>query len=98
MRKRIGAPRIGAPRIGALPDAVTECELTENIIAVDLVSKFKAKAPIWKHFGFKSNENQEPENPNEAICKLCNMKVAAAGGNTSNLHTHTSNCTTGAKL
>lgn len=54
----------------------------------DLVSKRNAKAPIWKYFGFKPNANREPENVNEATCKLCLMKVAASGGNTSNLHAH----------
>ncbi len=54
----------------------------------DLVSKHNAKAPVWQYFGFKPNANREPENVNEAICKLCLMKVAASGGNTTNLYTH----------
>ncbi len=50
--------------------------------------KRNAKAPVWQYFGFKPNANREPENVNEAICKLCLTKVAASGGNTTNLYTH----------
>ncbi len=57
-------------------------------MADDLVSKRNAKAPIWQYFGFKPNANSQPENVNEEICKLCLTKVAASGGNTSNLYTH----------
>ncbi len=62
--------------------------LKRKRMADDLVSKRNAKAPIWQYFGFKPNANSQPENVNEAICKLCLMKVAASGGNTSNLYTH----------
>ncbi|XDV29576.1 hypothetical protein PO909_032683 [Leuciscus waleckii] len=57
-------------------------------MADDLVSKRNAKAPVWQYFGFKPNAKREPENVNEAICKLCLTKVAASGGNTTNLYTH----------
>lgn len=52
------------------------------------MSKRNAKAPVWQYFGFKPNAKREPENVNEAICKLCLTKVAASGGNTTNLYTH----------
>lgn len=58
------------------------------MMAEDLMSKRKVKAPLWQYFGFKPCASGEPGNLNEAICKLCLMKVAASGGNTSNLHTH----------
>ena len=56
--------------------------------AQDLLSKPGAKAPVWRHFGFKPNAEREPENPNEVTCKLCRVTVKASGGNTSNLRAH----------
>lgn len=71
-------------------------ELIDETMAEDLVSK--AKEFISQHFGFKRAANREPDNVNEAFCKLYLMKAAASGGNTSNLHTHTFKHTARARL
>ena len=54
----------------------------------DLVSKKKTTSAVWEYFGFQANQKGEPVNTDEAICKLCNKKVIARDGNTSNLRTH----------
>ncbi len=63
----------------------------------DLVLRQKLKVPIWQYFLFKPNANREPHNINKTTCQLCTMKMAAIG-NTSDLHTNTSKCTTKVKL
>ncbi|XP_031677083.1 uncharacterized protein LOC116372120 isoform X2 [Oncorhynchus kisutch] len=55
---------------------------------MDLVSKPKVKSAIWVHFGFKPNEKGEPQNIDEAVCRLCRRIVFVKGGNTSNLRHH----------
>ncbi len=55
---------------------------------MDLVSKPQSSAPVWEHFGFKSNERGEPINVNEPVCRLCLKTVATKRGNTTNLKSH----------
>ena len=61
----------------------------------DLVAKPKCVSGVWGYFGFVPNEQGQPQNINEAICKLCFRStgqlpkpVAVHGGNTSNLTSH----------
>ena len=54
----------------------------------DLVTKKNTISAVWQYFGFWANEKGEPGNTDESICKLCNKKVTARDGNTSNLRTH----------
>lgn len=46
------------------------------------------RTSTWQYFRFKLKTNKEPNNTNEAACKLCLMKVAESECNTCNLHTH----------
>ena len=55
---------------------------------VVLVAKPRATAPMWAHFGFKSNDKGLPNNLDEPICKLCRKKIPVKGGNTTNLKQH----------
>lgn len=55
---------------------------------MELVSKPKATADVWKHFGFKPNDRGEPQNINEAVCRICFKTVCAKRGNTTNMHLH----------
>lgn len=57
----------------------------------DLVSKKNTTSAVWQYFGFRPNEKGEAVNMDEAICKLCNKKVTARDGNTSNLRSHIRN-------
>ena len=61
----------------------------------DLVAKPKCVSGVWGYFGFIPNDQGQPQNINEAICKLCFRStghlpkpVAVHGGNTSNLFSH----------
>ncbi len=42
---------------------------------VTLVSKPNTTALLWAYFGFKLKAKGEPENLEEAICRLCNQAV-----------------------
>ena len=53
-----------------------------------LVSKTKAKSPVWNYFGFKPGPDGRPEDQSATICRVCKRSVAAKGGNTSNLFSH----------
>lgn len=55
---------------------------------MDLVTKPQSSAPVWEHFGFKSNERGEPINLNEPVCRLCSKTVSTKRGNTTNLQSH----------
>lgn len=57
-------------------------------MATALVPKPNVTAPVWEHFGFHPNEKGEPENLQEAICKICAKKVIVSRGNTTNLRSH----------
>ncbi len=57
----------------------------------DLVLKKNTTSAVWQYFGFRPNEKGEAVNTDEAICKLCNKKVTARDGNTSNLRLHIRN-------
>lgn len=63
---------------------LTRGELINETIVEDLVSKQKSKVHIWQYFGFIPNAKREPDNINESIYKLCQMKVAASASNSSN--------------
>ena len=59
--------------------------------AGELVSKKNTKLAVWKHFGFKANDEGKPKDEDTAICRHCQKTVVAKGGNTSNLLTHLRN-------
>ena len=44
-----------------------------------LVSKTKAKSPVWSYFGFKSAPDGRPEDQSTAICRVCKRSIAAKG-------------------
>ena len=50
-------------------------------MAVALVSKPNVTSVFWEHFGFHPNEQGEPANFNEAICKICGKTVQVKRGN-----------------
>ena len=54
----------------------------------DLVTKKNTTSAVWHYCGFRPNEKGEAANTDGAICKLCDKKVTARDGNTSNLRTH----------
>lgn len=55
---------------------------------MELVSKPKATAAVWEHFGFIGNDRGEPLNLCEPVCRICFKKIATKSGNTTNLHLH----------
>ncbi|XP_015243699.1 PREDICTED: uncharacterized protein LOC107093257 isoform X1 [Cyprinodon variegatus] len=55
---------------------------------MDLISKPRSKSVVWTYFGLKADENGQPLNSGEAICRLCRKIVLAKGGNTTNLRSH----------
>lgn len=59
---------------------------------MDLVGKRNVTSPIWEHFGFVPNEKGEPNNLDEAICRLCGKKLSVKRANTSNLQSHLQSC------
>ncbi|KAK7898280.1 hypothetical protein WMY93_019133 [Mugilogobius chulae] len=58
--------------------------------AANLVPKQNTSSAVWEHFGFQPNENGEPENLEQAVCKICEAKISVKRGNTSNLRAHLS--------
>ena len=58
---------------------------------IQLVAKQKTIAPVWKHFGFEADEKGKPQSPDRSKCHVCQQKVAAKDGNTSNLYSHLKN-------
>ncbi|KAK7918646.1 hypothetical protein WMY93_009930 [Mugilogobius chulae] len=58
--------------------------------AANLVPKQNTSPAVWEHFGFQPNENGEPENLEQAVCKICEAKISVKRGNTSNLRAHLS--------
>ena len=55
---------------------------------VVLVSKTTAISPIWTFFGFKPNDNGEPKDVNQPICRLCKRMNPVKDSQTTNLHAH----------
>jgi hypothetical protein len=55
---------------------------------MDLVSKKRATSTVWVHFGVKPNDKGEPENKEEAICRLCRRIVPCKTGSPTNLRSH----------
>ncbi|XP_057710245.1 E3 SUMO-protein ligase ZBED1-like isoform X2 [Corythoichthys intestinalis] len=53
-----------------------------------LISKPNATASVWEYFGFKPNEDGEPGNKDEPVCKICFDVVSTKRANTTNLHAH----------
>ena len=45
----------------------------------DLVSKSNTKSAVWKHFGFKADEDGKPKDEDVAICRICHKTVVAKG-------------------
>ncbi|KAJ8264750.1 hypothetical protein GJAV_G00154450 [Gymnothorax javanicus] len=54
----------------------------------DLVPKKNCNAAVWQYFGFKGDENGQPVDLNEAICRMCRRRVLTKQGNTTNLRSH----------
>ncbi|CAB1326955.1 unnamed protein product [Coregonus sp. 'balchen'] len=55
---------------------------------MDLVSKKRATSTVWVHFGVKPNDKGEPENKEEAVCRLCRRIVPCKTGSPTNLRSH----------
>ncbi|XP_029018819.1 uncharacterized protein LOC114862522 isoform X3 [Betta splendens] len=55
---------------------------------MDLVSKPGGKSIVWVSFGFKADENGQPLNPGQAVCRLCRKTILSKGGSTTNLRNH----------
>ena len=53
-----------------------------------MIAKPNATASVWEYFGFKPNEQGEPINTDEPVCRICSKVVATKKGNTANLHAH----------
>ena len=53
-----------------------------------MIAKPNATAPVWEYLGFKPNEQGEPINTDEPVCRICSKVVATKKGNTTNLHAH----------
>ena len=75
---------------------VLKC-LVMSITLESLVCKQKCTSNVWSYFGFvpKSDNNNQPKDPNELICKICFKEkgtlpkpVRIADSNTSNLFSH----------
>lgn len=61
-------------------------------MASQLVTKSKStKSAVWAFFGFEGDEEGKPKQEDIAICRICERKVSAKGGNTSNLLSHLKN-------
>jgi len=41
-----------------------------------MIAKPNATAPVWEYLGFKPNEQGEPMNTDEPVCRLCSKVVA----------------------
>ena len=39
------------------------------------IAKPNATAPVWEYFGFKPNEQGEPNNTDEPVCRICSKVV-----------------------
>ncbi|XP_061608235.1 E3 SUMO-protein ligase ZBED1-like [Phyllopteryx taeniolatus] len=61
-------------------------EIVENDDTEELVPKRGAMSLVWRYFGFKKADIDQTT----ILCKICLAKVAAGGGNTSNLLHHLS--------
>ena len=68
----------------------TERDNEETDSDAVLVSKRKAKAFVWKYFGFETDGNGRPLCVDLPKCRLCpnHTTVAAKDSNTSNLYSH----------
>ena len=52
------------------------------------ITKKNTKSPVWKYFGFTSDEDGKPTNYFNPRCKLCSKDILAKFSNTSNLLKH----------
>ena len=52
------------------------------------VSKTTAISPISKFFGFKPNDNDEPKDVKQPICRFCKRLIPVKDSQTTNLHAH----------
>lgn len=62
--------------------------LVMSSVSEDLVAKKKSFSCVWNYFGFKKNEDGSLIDETAPICRLCNSKISAKAGNTSNLFSH----------
>ena len=53
----------------------------------DIVTPPNRTATVWRHFGFKKDENRKLIKGDRALCKVCGSSVAHGGG-TTNLRNH----------
>ena len=80
----------GFARLGYKPVSIEPANASEDETEpeVELVAKQKTITPVWKHFGFKADEEDKPQSPDHPICCVCQQEAAAKDGNTSNLYSH----------
>lgn len=67
-----------------LEASVAEAEICQ----VTIVDKPGTTSEIWKYFGLQADSNGKALSNGSAICKICQCKIAAKSGNTSNLISH----------
>jgi len=70
-----------------LIEDVVKDSSSESSNDTELISKWNAKAFIWKYFGFEPNEKGNPQSNTTQNSAF----VAAKDGNTSNLYSHLKN-------
>uniref|UniRef100_A0A1X7T3P7 BED-type domain-containing protein n=1 Tax=Amphimedon queenslandica TaxID=400682 RepID=A0A1X7T3P7_AMPQE len=64
----------------------------EEAIVEELILKPGAKSDLWKYFGLKPDSHGNvARNSPDVYCKICQRKVQAKNGNTSNLKAHLKN-------
>lgn len=47
-----------------------------------------ALSPVWKYFGYRRNADKSLACDGNPLCRLCQMKVMAKGGGTTNMLMH----------
>lgn len=53
-----------------------------------LPPKFFFKSAVWEYFGYPKNDRGVVLEDGYPVCKICGRRVAANGGNTSNMFSH----------
>ncbi len=54
---------------------------------MELVEKKKVSSPVWAYYGLKPSEDGSVDEASP-VCRICEAKVSAKSGNTSNLFSH----------
>ena len=58
------------------------------ITHTELVAKPGTKALVWEYFGLEQDESGKIIDEAHVVCRVCQRKVLARNGNTSNLLSH----------